>query len=42
MHISGFESVDKGIEARDPFSSSSDRLDVWQSFSFSTGDKLTG
>lgn len=41
MHISGFESVD-GIEARDPFSSSSDGLDVWQSFSFSTGDKLTG
>jgi len=33
--------MDKGTEAGDPFSSSSDALDVIQSFSFSTGDKLT-
>lgn len=41
MHMFGLETVDKGSEAGDAFSSSSDSLDVMQSFSFSTGDKLT-
>lgn len=41
MHIFGLETVDKGREAGDAFSSSSDALDVMQSFSFSAGDKLT-
>jgi len=41
MQMFGLETMDKGTEAGDPFSSSSDALDVMQSFSFSTGDKLT-
>lgn len=41
MQTFGLETMDKGTEAGDPFSSSSDALDVIQSFSFSTGDKLT-